>query len=170
MYQRAVQEVIANALVNQEAKKEGVTVTPAEVDARVAQFRQKLAAQTGAPSLEDFLKSNNTAMDTFRDNLRVRLEAEKLERKGQPAVHRAHIHYIVVLTTNPNNDPTKKAHTDAEAKAIIAKAQADLKAKQAFEAVAAKYTEDSGKGSGGDIGLVSPDSPLDHAFVQAARR
>ena len=105
---------------------------------------------------------------TFRDNLRVRLEAEKLARKGQPAVHRAHIHYIVVLTTNPSNDPTKKPHTDAEAKAIIAKAQADLKAKQTFEAVAAKYTEDSGKGSGGDIGLVSPDSPLDHAFVQAA--
>ena len=103
-------------------------MTPAEVDARVAQLRQRLAAQAGAPSLEAFLKSNSTTMDDLRDNLRVRLEAEKLAQKGQPTVHRAHIHYIVVLTTNPGGDPTKKPHTDAEAKAIIAKAQADLKA------------------------------------------
>ena len=50
--------------------------------------------------------------------------------KGQKPIHRAHIHYIVILTANPGGDPTKKPHTDAEAQAIIAKAQADLKAGQ----------------------------------------
>ncbi|MBV9850179.1 MAG: peptidylprolyl isomerase [Armatimonadetes bacterium] len=165
--QQALQQVIANTLVDQEAKRQGVTATPAELDARIAQLRQSLTDRYPG-GLDAFLHANNTSLDDLKSNLRIRIEAEKLASKGQKPVHRAHIHYIVILTANPGGDPTKKPHTDAEAQAIIAKAQADLKAGQAFESVAAKYTEDSGKSTGGDIGIVGPDSSLDPAFIQAA--
>ena len=166
--QSGLQQVIANAMVDQQAKKEGVTVTPAQIAASVAQLRQRLTTQPGSPSLEKLLASQHSTMTDLQENLRVKLEAEALVRKGQKVVHSAHIHYIVVLTANPSGDPTKKPHTDAEAQDIIAKAQADLKAGKTFEAVAATYTEDTGKSNGGDIGIVSTDSPLDPAFVQAA--
>ena len=165
--QRALQQVIINTLVDQEAKKQGVVVTAAEVNTQIAQVRQQAARYPGG--LDTVLKAQGLTLADLKILLKTKAEIQKLATRNQKPVHHVHIHYIVVLTTNPSGDPTKKPHTDAEAQAIIAKAQADLKAGKTFEAVAATYTEDSGKTSGGDFpGVVGPETQADPAFVQAA--
>ncbi len=165
----ALRQIIINTLVTQAAAKQGVTVTPAEVSARLALIRQQITAQYPA-GFDAYLAEHNINEATVEANLRTDLLAEKMAARTAPPVHRVHIHYLVVLTTDPNNDPSIKPHTLAAAQAIIAKAQADLKAGQTFEAVVAKYSEDPGKTTGGEIGIIGPESAsqFDPNFVHAA--
>ena len=166
---QALRQIIINTLVTQAAQKQGVTVTPAEVDARLAQVRQQVGAQYPG-GFDAYLAAHDITMETVQQNLRTDLLAEKMAGKNAPVVHRAHIHYLVVLTADPNNDPSIKPHTQAAAQAIIAKAQADLKAGQSFESVVAQYSEDPGKTNGGEIGIIGPESAaqFDPTFVKAA--
>jgi foldase protein PrsA len=167
--QHALQQLIANTLVLQAAQQQGITVTPAEIDARFTELKSQLA--TGYQGgLQQFMIANNTTIPEIKQDLKVSLLAEKVALHGKPAVHMAHIHYLVVLTANPSNSPLIKPHTVADAKAIIAQAQAALKSGESFESVVAKYSEDPGKNNGGDIGVIGPESvaQYDPTFVKAA--
>jgi parvulin-like peptidyl-prolyl isomerase len=166
---RALRQIIINTLVDQAAKKQGVPVTPAEVNARLALVKQQVGAQYPG-GFDAYLAAHDVTTTTVMANLRTDVLAEKLATQGKPQIHRVHIHYLVVLTANPGSNPAIKPHTQAEAKAIIDNALADLKAGQSFEAVVAKYTEDSGKNNGGEIGIIGPESAgqFDPTFVKAA--
>jgi len=62
-----------------------------------------------------------------------------------------------------------KQHTDAEAKALIAKVQDQLKAGKSFEEVAKSSSEDpSNKDTGGDLGIIDETTSFDPVFLKAA--
>ena len=147
---QALKVLIVDTLIAQAAAKQGITVTPAQLDARMAILEQEVNSSYPG-GFTAFIASQDSSLAAIRDNVRVDMLAEDLATKGQAPVHRVHVHYLVVLTVNPNGSPTIKPHTQAEAKAIIAQAQHDLKAGMTFEAVAAKYSEDPGKNNGGDL-------------------
>ena len=168
---QATELLVNNTLVEQEAQKQGITVTPAELTARLAEVRKQFASDPRSKglTLESLVAKNHETMASLKDSLRLRLLADKLVAKTLPQVRMVHAEYLLVATNNPRTDPTVKVHTDAEALKIIGKAQDELKAGKKFEDVVKEYSDDpSTKNKNGDLGLIGTDSGLDPNFLSAA--
>ena len=167
-------QMILIELIKQAAQKQGVTVSPAQVDARLTQLRQQYSERVPG-GMDAILAQRHQTLDSYREQLKTEILVEELVSRTvppTPATLRFHARHLLILTNNPNPQmaPGSKApHTDAEALALIAKAQADLKAGKSFEEVANTYTEDpSGKGKGGDLGLIDAKTQFDPTFLKAA--
>lgn len=164
-----LERLINNALVDQEAKKAGITVTPAEINARLVQIKQQIARQPQGGSLDTLLAQSHETMANFKDSLRLRLEADKLMSKKLPPIVAVHARHILVLTTVPPGSPNVKPHSDEDAKKLIAKAQDELKSGKSWDEVCKKYSEDpSNKDKGGDLGVIATGQPYDPTFLNAA--
>ena len=164
-----LERLINNMLVDQEAKRQNVTVTAAEVDAQLAQVRQQIARQPQGGNLDALLVQSHETMANFKDSLRLRLEADKLMSKKMPAIVAVHARHILVLTTAPPGNPSLKPHSDADAQKLIAKAQEELKSGKSWEEVCKKYSEDpSNKDKGGDLSIIATGQPYDPTFLNAA--
>lgn len=170
LYGRQIFEtMVLIALINQEAQKQHIVVTPAQVDARIADLRARAAAQGVPGGLDTVLAQRHETIVSFKQQLIPQMQAEALVEKTLPpsTAVRSHARHLLILTTAQGGG--KAPHTDAEALAIIAKAQAELKAGKDFVIVANEYTEDpSGKGKGGDLGIIDAATPFDPNFLKAA--
>ncbi len=161
--------LINNLLVDQEAKKAGITVTPAEINARLVQIKQQIARQPQGGNLNTLLVQSHMTMANFKDSLRLRLEADKLMSKTLPPIVAVHARHILVLTTVPPGSPNVKPHSDEDARKLIAKAQDELKSGKSWDEVCKKYSEDpSNKDKGGDLGIIATGQPyIDPTFLNA---
>jgi len=167
-------QMILIELVNQEAVKKHVVVTPAQVNARLIELRAQISQRVPG-GLETVLAQRHQTLAAYKSQLVTELKVEALVAQTLPpaaATPKFHARHLLILTTSAggfNVPGAKPPHTDAEALALIAQAQAELKAGKDFEAVANKYTEDpSGKGKGGDLGLIDSATPFDLNFLKAA--
>lgn len=161
--------MILIALINQEAAKQHVVVTPAQVDAQLATIQQQASAQVPG-GLAAVLAQRHETLASFREQLLPQMEAAALVTKTLPATQ-YHVRHLLIAVTPASAATTGAAagHTDAQARAIIAKAQAELKAGKSFVDVANEYTEDpSGKGKGGDLPLFDASTNFDANFLKAA--
>jgi foldase protein PrsA len=167
---QVVKNLIVETLVEQEAKKNNDVPTDAQVDAELQNRRNQIASSGSGRTLEQLLTQNNISLDDFKKSIKLTLEAGNLVAKEETPATLVHVKHLLVQTTNMQGGPNAKPpHTDAEALAIIAKAQADLKAGKAWDDVVKTYSEDpSNKNTGGDLGILSPKSPMDPAFLKAA--
>ena len=158
-------------LINQEASKQHIVITPAQIDAKYAEVRQQAASRVPG-GLDAVLQQRNQSVASFKEQqLLPQMLAEALVAKTLPTTLRLHARHLLILTTAPGGmaPGAKPAHTDAEALEVIAKAQAELKAGKSFDVVANEYTEDpSGKGKGGDLNLIDASTPFDPNFLKAA--
>lgn len=162
--------MILITLINQEAAKQHVVVTQAQVDAQLATIQQKATVQVPG-GLAALLAQRHETLASFREQLFPQLEAEALVEKTLSATqyHARHLLIMAGPNASPASAPGAKPHTDAEALAIIAKAQAELKAGKSFADVANEYTEDpSGKGKGGDLPPFDAATNFDKNFLKAA--
>jgi len=168
-----VNQMILIELVNQEAAKQHVAVTPAQVNAKLIELRARYAQAPGG--LDALLAQRGESLATYKEQLGVELKVEALVAKTlkpTPGPLKYHARHLLIATVpvGPGMAPgAKPPHTDAEALALIAKAQAELKAGTSFVDVANKYTEDpSGKGNGGDLpGVIDSSTPFDPTFLKA---
>ena len=165
--------MIVIEIINQEAAKQHIVVTPAQVDAQLALVQQRAAAQVPG-GLAALLSQRNETLAAFKQQLLPQMEAEALVAKTLPPAPlpvRYHARHLLIMTApaDPMTPGAAPPHTDAEALALIAKAQAELKAGKSFAEVANEYTEDpSGKGKGGDLGIIDAGTPFDPNFLKAA--
>lgn len=169
-----LEQLINNALVEQAAKAAHIATTPAEVNARYAQVKQQLDAQQRAQGLpvqplSALIAQSHQTLATFKESLRLRIEAEKLVARQIAPVKMVHASHILVVT-NASINPSLKAHSDADALKIIGKAQAELKAGKPWADVCKKYSEDpSNKDKAGDLGIIgSGMNNIDPTFLAAA--
>jgi parvulin-like peptidyl-prolyl isomerase len=165
---KAVEGLIDNMLIDEAAKKAGIAVTDAEVDAEKQYIERSIAPQ----SLAEGLKEHDMTMDIFDDVRRHDLELRKLilrDVKPERMVHvrEIYVHFagkpgsVGLLPGNPR--------TEAEALAIVKKAQDEIKAGHTFADVAARYDEDpDSKSKSGDAGVVYDGSARDPRFNTAA--
>ncbi len=167
--QQIFETMVLIALINQQAQKQNVVITPAQVDARITDLRARAAAQGVPGGLDTVLAQRHETIASFKQQLIPQMQAEALVEKTlpPPTTVRYHARHLLILTTAQGGG--KAPHTDAEALALIAKAQAELKAGKSFSVVADEYTEDpSGKGKGGDLGIIDASTPFDPNFLKAA--
>ncbi len=169
-----LEQLINNALVDQAAKAAHATATTAEVNARYIQVKQQLEAQQraqGLPvqTLTALIAQSHQTLATFKESLRLRIEAEKLVGRQIAPVKMVHASHILVVTNGTIN-PALKAHSDSDALKLINKAQADLKAGKSWADVCKKYSEDpSNKDKGGDLGIIGTGmTNIDPTFLAAA--
>ena len=170
-----VNQMILIELINQEAAKQGVVVTKAQVASRLADI-EKQYDERGAPGgLQALLAQRRQTLEAYTTQLQTEIIVGDLVAKTLPpgtSTLKFHARHLLILTTRLGSAAVPGAplpHTDAAALALIAKAQAELKAGKSFTDVANQYTEDpSGKGKGGDLGILDASTPFDPAFLKAA--
>ncbi|MGI4792258.1 MAG: peptidylprolyl isomerase [Janthinobacterium lividum] len=158
-------------LINEEAIKQNIVITPAQVDAQLVIIRQRAAAQIPG-GLDTILSQRHQTLAALKEQILPQMKAEALVEKSLPPTIMYHARHLLIMVTaapSPMGAGAKPTHTDAEALALIAKAQAELKAGKSFTDVANEYTEDpSGKGKGGDLGVIDASTSFDPAFLKAA--
>ena len=154
-------------LVNQEAARQHIVVSPAQVNAKLTDLRAQYAVRGGGGTLDSLLAQKHLSLASYKQQLATELRVEALVSKTLPPPVEYHVRHLLIATAAVGPG---KPHTDAEALAIIAKAQAELKQGVSFVDVAKKYTEDpSGKNNGGDLpGAVDANTSFDPAFLKAA--
>jgi len=157
-----LEQLIGNALIDQEARKDNIAVSQADIDARVANVRAMMKPRI----LEDALKQQHMSLDAMRENLRIEMEAERLASSLLPHVKMRHVREILVRVRPQRVAPSQgdSMHSAAEAKAIVAAIEQGLKAGTGFEDLAKRYSDDAAnKQKGGDIGVVAdiPNSASD---------
>ncbi len=175
-----IAQMILIELINQEAAKQHVVITPTQIEARLSEVR-KQAEERYPGGLESVLAQRHQTLASYKDQMMTELKVEALVAKTLPAAAptvRYHARHLLILTTSagsPMAPGTPPPHTDAEALALIAKAQADLKAGKSFEEVANTYSEDpsnkdpnTGQGKGGELGIIDAKTPFDPNFLKAA--
>ncbi|MDO8513566.1 MAG: peptidylprolyl isomerase [bacterium] len=137
---RVLDNLIETVIVRQEAKKNKIEVTQADVDAA---FKSAADANGGTEQIEKVLKNlYNMDTDRFKKLIKDQLYREKIREKLLIQVHLKHI----LLTDQSKAD------------AALARIQKG----ETFEAVAQSASEDSNsKAKGGDIGWLGRDDLRD---------
>ncbi len=138
MKQEVLSQMIDQELINQAAKKQGLSVDSAEVDKSLAEIVTELGGQS---QLDAWLKTSLFTMDELRQTVREQLIVEKVFNKVAESVstvsEQIHARHILVGTKE-------------EADAVLAR----LAKGEDFAAVAADASLDDGsKADGGDLGF-----------------
>ncbi|HYF91701.1 MAG TPA: peptidylprolyl isomerase [Symbiobacteriaceae bacterium] len=145
-----VQTLIQEKLVDQEAAKANVTVTPAEIDAEIAKIKTRIG---GEVAFEQALAQNNITMAQLRDYQAFRVKVTKILKKDIPVKDEDLKKFFDENQAQFDKREVHARHilvaTEEEAKAI--KEQLDKGADFATLAKE-KSTEPAAKESGGDLG------------------
>ena len=162
-------ELITFAIVNQEAKKAGVVITPAQVDAKFEEMKKKSPGQDFAVMLR---WKHGLTPGHASDFLKMQLQAEAVVKKTTkitPADLQGYrkISHILLLTRPA--DEKEREKKEAEAKTKIESIITESKGGASFADLAKKYSEDPGsKDKGGDVGWVTKASRMVPEFLTAA--
>jgi parvulin-like peptidyl-prolyl isomerase len=114
----AIEEMILMRIIEQEARKQKVTVKPQEVEARYNQQLQN--AEANLPpgmSLDDFLRRNQFPPSRLYARVRVQLLAEKLAERRVKLDDFVEYSQIVIRIQGNNPEEQENNATAAEAKA-----------------------------------------------------
>jgi hypothetical protein len=135
------------------AEEEGVSVSEADVNARLDQLKQQVAAQGG--NFEQALKERNLTEATLRNQLRVQVAAEKISAKLVPGPSDAAL-------LAPHGERKQQflqvhvRHVLVRDEATAQKVRSELEAGGDWGSVARRYSTDTGtKERGGDLGFQS---------------
>jgi foldase protein PrsA len=78
----ALDNLIREKVLRQEARKNGVTVTPAEVDAKAKEFEKGYRDRVGTPAkFEEFLKQQGLSVASFQAAMHYSAEMQTLQQK-----------------------------------------------------------------------------------------
>ncbi len=180
--QPLLREMITDTVIEQEAKKQGVSVSDAEVAKEIAETRRKFPEQamaTGNPmSFSEYVAREGISEGLLRWSIRRRLLTRKTYRRvlesqikapdltGQISVS----HILIATQALPDSDPSAKPVSDDDAKKKIEALRSDITAgKTTFAAAARASSNDPGSAArGGSLGFVAKNGNLLPEFTTAA--
>jgi peptidyl-prolyl cis-trans isomerase SurA len=178
-----LKQLIDERVLVTHARDTGTRVDEAELDRAIGNVAAQ--NQLTQPQLRERLRSEGVDYQRFRNNIRDQIMVERVrERDVQSRIQISDadidtylkrergaegqaIQYNIaqVLVTVPEGASDAVV---AQRRALVEAAQARVRGGEAFDAVARAVSEDSNKGSGGEIGL-RPASRLPDLFVNAVR-
>lgn len=140
-------------LIEQAAKKAGITVSDDGVEAEISKMKAGLPP---GQSFDDALKVHNVSLRSLESQIRHRLMLEKLVQQNTKIPPMAHVRELLIATA-PTQRGTDfhKPHSDPDALSVVRQIQAQLKAGNSFSDLAARYSEDPlTRSLGGDLGII----------------
>ena len=181
VYRGVLDDLVAYRLLKQEVKQRSLTVTDADVDARIAAFKQQMGTEA---NFKAALQAQQITEAKLREDARTDLLVSKLldqevnqkllvkptdiagfyeknpDRFQQGETMRAsHILVLVPAESTPQARAALRSRAEAALKAA--------KAGQDFGRLARQYSQDSSAQRGGDLGFF-PKGQMVPAFDQAA--
>jgi len=161
----ALQSLIVAHVVLSGAEQEGVTVSDAEVDARLEQIKQQVAAQGG--NFDAALAQRNLTVPILRSQLRVQAAAEKVSVKLVPGPGDAEL-LATLGKRKAEFLQLRIRHVLVKDEATARKLKDELAHGGDWTAVAKRSSIDPGsKERGGDLGFQSKGATVP-AFEKAA--
>jgi parvulin-like peptidyl-prolyl isomerase len=163
--QQTMNEVIADALIEQYAVAHHITLSDSELNAQI----QRDEAQThGQKALQQALTRVGITFSTYKTLLRMNLLGQKVEKQVAPLNSKpelvAHVRHILIML-HPQGKP---ALTDAQAHAKAERILNQVQHGGNFAALARANSDDTGSAAqGGDLGNVYPGQTVPQ-FNQAA--
>jgi foldase protein PrsA len=150
MGRTVLQQLVQETLIEQYAKNNNITVTPAEIDARETQIK----ANFPAGSWDEMLKARGLTETDVRAALREQIILDKALSKDvnvTPAQIQDYFNKNHAAFDKP--EQVSARHILVPNLALANQIEADLKAGQNFATLAEKYSTDPGsKTKGGDLG------------------
>jgi foldase protein PrsA len=162
----ALDQLIQMKVIDDEARRNGITVTAADMSEQLQKERAKIAPPG---TLEETLKQHHMPMSAFNEIMRHNIELRKLLIGRVKVFPLYHIRTIMVFAPTAGGTQTGPKHTDAEAKALIDQAESALTGGKKWEDVVTQYSEDTTtKGKAGDLGIINMVSGYDQGFTNTA--
>lgn len=72
----ALNELVTKKLISQELAKEGITVAPSQIEAKIDDISSQIQAQQGM-ELEEYLETQNVSEEEFRDSIKIQAGIEQ---------------------------------------------------------------------------------------------
>jgi len=158
----AVEELILERIIEQEARKQGVSVSNAEVEARYKQQLQNAEAQLPpGMSLDDFLKRNQFPPSRLFARIRSQMLAEKLVERQVNLDD--FVEYSQIVIRIQGNTPEQQEENTPAAEAKAQEAYQKIKEGLDFVEAVKEYSEDpfskdrGGKMNWQNINFIVPD-------------
>ncbi len=170
-YGRLLDQEINKILIQQEAEKQGISITDADVNAQIDQLKKGFPSEQ---AFNDALKQNNLTLDKLKEQERIQLESQKLLDKLTKNLKVSDAEMKDYYEKNKASLFTEKAAAhaahilfDAKDEATAQKTLDELKKDPGkFAELAKKLSKDPGSASkGGDLGW--PTSPYVPEFQKA---
>ncbi|WP_139995883.1 peptidyl-prolyl cis-trans isomerase [Kurthia sp. Dielmo] len=161
-----VQTLITNSVIEQEAKKQDVTVTQKEIDAEV---KTQATQYGGTEGLESALESSNMTMNDFEESVKTYIQTQKLM---EPTLEITDAKLKAYFKENKSSYDTAKqvkaSHILVEDKKTAKKVAKLLADGGDWNKLAKKYSTDTSNASdGGNLGYFDKSS-MDENFADAA--
>jgi parvulin-like peptidyl-prolyl isomerase len=159
---QTVERAIRERVVDQTARKEGIAVTPAEVQARYSEVLTSVRQNYNLKNMTDqqVITTLGFRPEPARRQLRFVIQLEKLVQKDLETKlgHKVDTgdflvaSHVLVRVNEP--DQTKEAQAFADAKAKVEAYRAEIEdGKITFADAAKKYSDDQSKFNGGNLGV-----------------
>lgn len=137
----AIEELILERIVEQEARAQNITVTDAEVEARYKQQLQNAEAQVPpGMSLDDFLKRNQFPPSRLYARIRTQMLAEKLVERQVNLDD--FVEYSQIVIRIQGNTPEQQEENAAAAEAKAREAYEKIQQGLDFAEAVKEYSED----------------------------
>ncbi|MCA1651815.1 MAG: peptidylprolyl isomerase [Acidobacteria bacterium] len=178
---RALDQLVTYTVLTQEAKARNITVTDAELEARVTQMRSRFPTE---PEFIKALEARNTTLERFRADARIDMVIGKMmeaEVSAGPPPTDAELREF--YDKNPNNfkqnEAARASHilimvdekadpaTNEKARATIDDVLKRARAGEDFATLARQYSQDGSAAQGGDLGFFTRGQMVP-AFDKAA--
>ena len=161
-----VQSLITTSVIEQEAKKQDVTVTQKEIDAEV---KTQATQYGGTEGLKSALESSNMTMADFEESVKTYIQTQKLM---EPTLEITDAKLKAYFKENKSSYDTAKqvkaSHILVEDKKTAKKVAKLLADGSDWDKLAKKYSTDTSNSSdGGNLGYFDKSS-MDENFADAA--
>ncbi len=147
---QALGELVQSEIILHGAKQEGITVSDADVDAKVNEIRAQVTEQ-GA-NFDQALAQRGLTLELLRDQMRPQLAAQRVTAKLVPAK----VSDADLAKRRAQFPQAHVRHVLVKDKATAGKVRARLVAGGSWNDLAKQYSQDPGsKDKGGDLGFTS---------------
>lgn len=163
----ALDSLITEKLIKQEAEKQKIQVTEQDLDAELKTIKEQFPDDQ---KFNDALKQNNLTLDALKDQIRTQVQVSKIfESKMDLSETKQKEYFDKNKDRYGSPEQIEVSHILVEKKEDADKLLADLKGGADFAALAKEKSTDPGsKDNGGSLGFVSRGQGLDTAFEEAA--
>jgi foldase protein PrsA len=165
----ALEELLDQRIVGQEARKAGVVVTAADIKAKLDEIKQRIPP---GQTFEEALRGIGMTPGHYFARVKFQLQMEGILRKQIKVTDEDLAGFIrcshILVRVPYTQDPAEKTKADDEAKAKIEGIAKEIQGGLDFAEAAKKYSDDTGnKDQGGDLKFFGKNS-MAPEFEEAA--